>query len=376
MKNLPDSLFRLTSPSARRVLLTALVIAATAAPASLVSGSLWAGSLWPMGPSTGQGSDDAEDSAADPDDDDAETPLSKEKEYRRYMRRGDRKAVEAGRIRIERALGRPRRARAYGAVVDDAVRLYRRASEIKPDAAEPHYRAAEVLYAHKLDTTLSSGHLRRRTVADQILEHWNAFEKLAPLDPRFMPLGNAPYSILDRRAILYTRLGTKADIERAILDYEAMMARSPKVNHRWLGNLAESYMMVGRLDDAIATYRRALEYSQDPLHGYGLAVALDRDGQGEQARQIMWTFASVDKLHSLGKGGVFFVPREELFYYLGLGHDALGNPAQAVTNYRVFIESGIYPQYQARARENLAAAEKRAARSKKKPPVVPRGLRF
>ncbi|MCG8418500.1 MAG: tetratricopeptide repeat protein [Proteobacteria bacterium] len=295
---------------------------------------------------------------------------SKASEYRSYMTRADDHAIQAMEVKIARTLRKPRRPRSYHALVEEAVRLYELAAEVKPDQAEPHYRAAEVLHTHVLSQPSGGPTIRDRSQAERALAHWNAFEKLAPLDPRMN-------SILDRRAIVYTRLATQADIERAIVDYETALSRSSQVDARWLGNLAESYMMVGRIDDAIATYRRALEYSNEPLHGYGLAVALDRDSQGELARQVMWAYSMGDRLRSLDSSSVFFVPQGERYYYSALGYEVMGDLKLAALHYRMFIASGAHPRYQPRAIENLHSVVSRLndrRRNKASSPALPRGL--
>ncbi len=344
---------------------------ARAIPRYVLAGFLLAGSFaFSLSSSASELWSSAVETADDADSGEANDPASVDREYRRAMAKADSYAIQAAEVKAERSMHVPRRVRAYLAIVDNAVRFYEKAAKLKPSAGEPHYRAAEVLHTHLLERPSTGTTFRDRTDAERTLAHWNAFEKLAPLDPRLLDM-------LDRRAIVHTRLATEADIANAILDYEAMLSRSPSVNPRWLGNMAESYMMVGRIDDAIATYRRALEYSNEPLHGYGLAIALDRDGQGEQARQVMWAYAMGDRMRSLEVDSVFFVPEGEVHYYYALGREVMGDLRGAARHYRLFIASGAHPRYQPRARENLKAVqEKLAKKPRKKVPKLPGGLGF
>lgn len=280
--------------------------------------------------------------------------------YERQMALGDSFAEEASQLGDSWVILRKRAMR--------AVAAYEKAASLRPDAAEPHYRAAEVLHSHFLERTSAGAVLRERALAERALAHWRAFEERAPLDPRAT-------DTLFRRAIVNTRLAEEADLQRAIDNYETLIERSDLPSRYaqnvavWLSNLAETYMMVGRLDDAVIMYQRALDYGSDALHGYGLAVALDRNQQGALAREVMLSYAMADRLRALEADGIFFVPEGEKDYYLGLGYEVLGDPARAALHYRRFIDSGAHPRYRPRAHENLRAALERLAKE------PPRGAR-
>jgi tetratricopeptide (TPR) repeat protein len=211
--------------------------------------------------------------------------------------------------------------------------------------------------------------LRDRRAAERALAHWEAFGRLAPLDPRVR-------ETLFRMAIVHTKLAGQADLERAADAYALLFERTDLSTIRgdtagtWLANLAETYMMIGRLDDAIVTYQRALSYANRALYAYGLAVALDRDEQGRKAREIMRDYVASDRLRELDQEGIFFVPEGERNYYLALGHEVMGNLEAAVAHYRLFIDSGAHPRYQPRAIANLRDVEKALARQRKRQPEV------
>ena len=115
---------------------------------------------------------------------------------------------------------------------------------------------------------------------------WDTFESKSKLDPRVTAL-------LTDRAILRTKLVATADakqarvlLEAAMRDYQAALDRWDGVSARantlalvW-GNLAETYMRLDRLDDAVAAYGQALR------HGGGTEVvagALHFDGLNRAA---------------------------------------------------------------------------------------------
>ena len=284
-----------------------------------------------------------------------------DREYRLQMARGDDFALQSMEARGMRSVQR-RRWVPWERLALRAVAAYERAAEARPDAAEPHYRAAEILHAHFLESASTSEPvLRDRDVAERALAHWSAFAERAPLDPRVT-------GTLFDRALVRTRLATEADFALAITYYETLVERSDLRSlpadqvATWLANLAETYMMVGRLPDAIETYQRALGYRADFTFGYGLAVALDRDRQTALAREVMASYAATDRMRDLHRGSVFFVPDGEIDYYLALGHEALGDLVQSVVHYRRFIASGAHPRYQARAAENLRRVEQALTR--------------
>jgi tetratricopeptide (TPR) repeat protein len=292
-------------------------------------------------------------------------------EYRRQMALGDGHAIKAAEVADQRLSSQPRQPRDHRALVKRAVAAYERAAELMPDAAEPHYRAAEVIYHHMLDGPQNTPVVRDRDSATQALAHWRAFEERAALDPRAT-------LILFRRAILYTKMADEANWKLAIADYETLLARTdlnaldPGDAATWLANLAETYMMVGRLGDAIDTYKRALDFSNQSLYGYGLAVAYDRDDQGALARELMLSYAQGDRLSSLGKDGIFFVPEGERHYYLALGNEALGNLELARQHYQRFVDSGAHPDFQPRAHQHLHRLKAHTGRGPRAPRIPER----
>jgi hypothetical protein len=56
-------------------------------------------------------------------------------------------------------------------------------------------------------------------------------------------------------------------------------------------------------------------------------------------------YASQDRMKSLAREGVFFVPEGDVHAYLGLGHEALGEYEKAAREYREFLASQPHGRY-------------------------------
>jgi len=263
-----------------------------------------------------------------------------------------------------------------------AEAAYRAAAAARPREAEPYFRIGNLLdqmYCNCEPTitrppTCDPNNL---THAEAVIKAWEEFEARAPLDPRIN-------EILLRRAFLNTKLidGSPADhrhLEKAARDYEAALDRSDgmsstSADESLLGNLAESYMMLDRLDDAIAGYLRAIAAGAANVSTlYGLAVALDRDGSGEQAiRRIQGQGA--EGFDAFTKACVrrtsFFVPSGESAYYFALASEAFGNYGAALTLWNLYIASGAHPEYQPRAREHIEVLREKHVHPEAPPPEL------
>jgi tetratricopeptide (TPR) repeat protein len=202
-----------------------------------------------------------------------------------------------------------------------------------------------------------------RAKAEELLVAWDEFEKRAPLDPRIT------HEMLFSRAILHTKLSTLDHYAAAAREYEKILDRGDQHSDiaATTGNLAETYMMMGRLDDAIDMYRRAVTENHDPGPAYGLAVALDRNDQGQQARELILDLGAANK--ALFDSEVkslrwFFTPPGEQYYYRALIEESFGDIGEAIADYRNFIASGAHPQFQGRAREHIADLQAHPERAK------------
>lgn len=272
--------------------------------------------------------------------------------------------------------------------VQRAVQSYGKAAAARPTAAEPYFRIGAVLwsfYLQNCDSDIRYGHSKspladcsspeavNAAMAEQAIAAWDAFEARAPLDPR---LSGGLGSIVFSRAIVHTKLATPPHLEAAARDYEAIVQRSDDKGEAlglvW-GNLAETYMMLGKLDDSVHAYKEALRHGARISTWYGLAVALDRDGRGALAREVIVAqrVAGYRLFRSdVDNADTFFVPRGEVFYYFALAEEALGRIDEALDYWNHYIASGAHPQYQPRAREHIDAlvAKKRAGVGLPRPP--------
>lgn len=260
-----------------------------------------------------------------------------------------------------------------------AAASYRAAAAAKPDKGEPYFRLARLLYSFYLEcndtnlrahwSVLCDARTINRARAEEVIAAWNAFEARAPLDPRLGVGAFGESEILFRRAILNTKLGTKPHLEAAARDYERILARSDSSDgnaENVVGNLAETYMMLGNLDQALETYKDALRGASDTATWYGYAVALDRDERTQQALDVIKSLGrdQRDLFHSkVSKGETFFVPDGEKYYYFALVDEALGYHDEAISYWRQFMSSGAHPQFQPRAKSHLDALLKKQRKS-------------
>jgi tetratricopeptide (TPR) repeat protein len=252
--------------------------------------------------------------------------------------------------------------------IDTAVEAYKGAAKARPKSPEPYFRIASVLHAfftdcsnpfqQHLPPTCEMGPSAMLQRAKLVLEAWDAFEALAPLDPR-------TNEILLARALLRTKLVAETKKPDALLraaatDYQGLLDREDGLyqtsKEMVLGNLAETHMMLGDLDAAIDTYKQAIRAGGGTSAVYGLAVTLDRDGQTELALRVIRNqreeaFFEFEK--KLRQGAIFYVPAGEEEYYFALAHEAFGNVEQAIAHWRSFIRSGAHPQFQPRAKDHL-----------------------
>lgn len=291
--------------------------------------------------------------------------------YQRELRDGDEHVLQAA--------ARSSSVAAIRDQVQRALEAYRRAAAAQPEAAEPYFRIGMVLWSFYLQSCEHDRFGATRSpladcsapdavnvpIAEATIRAWDTFEARAPLDPR---LSGGPGSLLFSRAIIHTKLATPAHLAAAARDYEAIIQRTDGKGEApslvW-GNLAETYMMLGRLDDSIHAYREALRHGARTATWYGLAVALDRDGRGALARDVILAQGAVGYRQfrsDVDSQGTFFVPHGEVFYYYALAEEAFGLIDEALDHWHKFVASGAHPQFQARAREHIDAllAKRRA----------------
>ena len=262
-------------------------------------------------------------------------------------------------------------------VVQQAVTMYRNAAAAKPANAEPHYKIGRILYSFYFEACSERQlYLQHPSPlcphdpksfdavhAKQIVDAWDAFEALAPLDPRVSverETGAAvAFNLLFHRAVLETQLAGPQNLAAAVKDYEKILARSDAPDETVMSNLAEAYMMLGRLDDAIDTYRQALRTNRNTETMYGLAVALDRDERTDQAHDVISAQgeqAMAEFHRRVAEHITFFVPDGEEAYYFALAYESFGMTDSAIEYWKKFLVSKaavVHPQFKQRAKEHL-----------------------
>ncbi len=249
---------------------------------------------------------------------------------------------------------------------EQAMRAYEAAIAINPKSAEAHFRAAMVSEGFQ-----TRGNFPAPSALDRAIHHLEEFERLAPLDPR-LP------NVYFQRSILRTKRGGKDNLTKGVSDYNNELAlldlsdTSTRVQvGRILSNRAELLMMLGRLEDSILSYEQALDFGDDITHGYGLAVALDRDGQGYRARQVARKYALRDSGNALRMDGTFYVPAGEVFYYEAIRAESVSDYRLAASAYRAFLQRLPTSQFAEQARKNLAAIKSKAASQPVRRPNFP-----
>lgn len=284
-------------------------------------------------------------------------------------------ALQEGDALAQRANAKNIGVRTAASLIDQAVRAYKVAADARPKEGEPWFRIASVLESYFTDCgplmmqrpvtcPPSQAYRIDPARAKEAVDAWDEFEARAPLDPRIA-------ESLFARAILRTKLVTggkdaKAHLEGALRDYTALLDRADgltllRLDQVW-GNLAETYMMLGKLDDAIDAYQVALDKGAGSSTAYGKAVALDRDERTTEALDLIrrqGVRAFEEYREDLSLGAVFYVPPGEEQYYFALIYEALGYNAEAIAAWNAFIKSGAHSQYHARAKWHLEQLAKK-----------------
>ncbi|MBK7581729.1 MAG: tetratricopeptide repeat protein [Myxococcales bacterium] len=145
-------------------------------------------------------------------------------------------------------------------------------------------------------------------------------ERALALAPNSPLAGRAWFNL----AIASARLG-KPERERSAYTKALESVWEPGFRANIYANRGESSMVLGRLDDAIADYKKAIVVADRPdltaLAQYGLGVALERNGDLPRALDAMQSARSI-KIPGVGSAldlpSVFFVPAYDAHYYKAL----------------------------------------------------------
>jgi tetratricopeptide (TPR) repeat protein len=202
-----------------------------------------------------------------------------------------------------------------------------------------------------------------------------ALERACPRAPR----GPAASSCWFQLGVARSRAARFAD---ALVAYERLISLAD-ADAAAYANTAELLMVLGRLPEAEARYREAIELDtpasgriENPyglaLSTYGLAVALDRDDERDAAREMMARALTLDprhaKLTAAEQAGadVFFIPEGDVYYYLGLASELGGHVDDAEAAFQEFLARLPRSPWAGRARahlETLTALERASSRT-------------
>jgi tetratricopeptide (TPR) repeat protein len=193
-----------------------------------------------------------------------------------------------------------------------------------------------------------------------------ALERACPRAPR----GPAATSCWFHLGVERSRQGR---LEGALVAYESLIGTGD-ADASTYANAAELLMALGRLAEAEERYREAIRLdTPTPALGrietshaltlatYGLAVALDRAGQPDAAREMMARALVLDPRHATltaaeqPAADVFFIPEGDVYYYLGLGAEVAGEVDDGKAAFQEFLARLPRGPWAGRARAHLDA---------------------
>jgi tetratricopeptide (TPR) repeat protein len=130
-------------------------------------------------------------------------------------------------------------------------------------------------------------------------------------------------SVGEARFVLAVALARLGRTHEEIRTYQDWLEHEPSREQRTIGlsNLAEGLMAAGRIEEAVRSYREAIDLAHDnALAHWGLAVALDRSGDPAGAMYEAGIALTYDPdAAELDSPNVFFIPAHDRFWYHALG---------------------------------------------------------
>jgi tetratricopeptide (TPR) repeat protein len=210
-----------------------------------------------------------------------------------------------------------------------------------------------------------------RGLAAERLRRWEvcaeSYGRLYAMDPAYtptlVPRGREAAWALD--AGLGLCLAQRGQYEAAIAQLKRIASRGA-VPFEVYVNMAESYMALGRLAEAIDTLVQVSRHHNPSARvEHVLAAAYDRRQMPDQAREHLRTALRLGPMALLDAPDQIFTPPEESLYYLGLAHVENGDLERALFSFRHYLHvhgNGPWRQRAQQHAERLARAP-RAARS-------------
>lgn len=221
-----------------------------------------------------------------------------------------------------------------------AATHFERAAAAVPGRVEAHYWLGSSLYELSDDEGAVTAFQRARAIEpDSIFESDIAF-KLGVSHTRQQRFAEA--------VVEYDRTLAFAIDERP---YDRLNLRSVALSNR-----AEVLMGLGRLEEAVTSYRMAFDADGRNAGAlWGMSVALDRDEQVGPAREAARRANEMDhERHGIIADDVFFVPAHEKHYYLGMALEASGEREEALAEWQAFLlVSGSEGRWSQQARRHV-----------------------
>jgi tetratricopeptide (TPR) repeat protein len=197
---------------------------------------------------------------------------------------------------------------------------------------------------------------------------------------RAEPLARLP----GQRSVCWFRLGIERSklgrYREAVASYDQQLALG-EGDATVYSNVAELLMALGRLGEAAERYRDAIRIDERAgdrrgreqglaFSYYGLGVALDRDRQEAASREAIGRAVALDPNSSLLRlaqqpgADVFFIPDGDVFYYLGLAGESVGNRDDAGAAFQEYLARQPHSPWLARVRAHLEALRPSRAASR------------
>lgn len=247
------------------------------------------------------------------------------------------RAMQEGLLQLEEA----RRVRLGSAVLEAAEAAFHRAVSASPERPEGWLALGETL----------------ADMPGREPEAISAYETARELDA--VPDDAVAFEL----GILYSKLG---QFDRATSEYDRLIGNEAPDHRRSvaLANSAEAAMALGRLDDAIDRYRRAIDLAPGDADArlgavWGLAIAFDRDEQIAMAQETGQQARRLDPAASyLSKSGVFFIPEGDIHYYRAFAEELAGRYGPAYSEWKRFLEAMPKSPWAYRARQHMEACRR------------------
>lgn len=183
------------------------------------------------------------------------------------------------------------------------------------------------------------------------------YSKVFETAPDFAPARESSQGVLDEWlgvCLLYSE-----QFEGAITHLQRLVTQERESASIQL-HLGEALMALGRLDEAIFSFRRAQKLAQSRSRNllreveFALAVALDRAEHLGESRTIIKRLTSRDRqLTTLRSADKSYAPASEEHYYLGLAYQGMSNTQRGTYHFRRFLSLAPKSPWQSHAKSNM-----------------------